>query len=214
MITSLRSELHWMLVWSAATGLAGIPAEMAAQSGPGQPRGRLDTWMAEARASAFHASIQADPMANPVLGRAGQTEAWTPAWMPVGTDSTVSPGRIFRNTLLAAFIPMVPGMIVGAYATDGVNWQSGVASIGLSLLGAGVTLVSVPVTAIKTANARVDKGPVILGAAVGSVVGALGGGGCAGLLHSVGFEGASWVAFASVYSLIMAGFATLGVVVP
>ena len=205
MITSRRSGLHWMLIWGAATGLAGIPAEMAAQSGPSQPRGRLDTWMAEARASAFHASIQADPMANPVPGRARQAEAWTPAWMPAGTDST---GRIFRNTLLAAFIPMVPGMIMAATVGDDHNaYRAWAAVLGVWLLGAGVTLVSVPVTAIKTASARVVKGSVIVGAAVGSVLGALGGFGCSGLLHSVGFEPA-WVVVAPCYSLIMAGFTT------
>ena len=202
MITSRRSELHWMLVWGAAAGLAGIPAEMAAQSGPGQPRGRLGTWMAEARASAFQASIQADQIANPVPGQAGQAEAWTPAWTPAATDSMAPPGRIFRNTLLAAFIPMVPGMLIGAVATDGVHWQTGVASFVLSLLGAGVTLVSVPVTAIKTANVRVDKGELILGVAVGSVVGGL------ASLFAVGGVG-ELALVAPVYSLIMAGFATL-----
>lgn len=203
MITSRRSELHWMLVWGAAAGLAGIPAEMAAQSGPGQPRGRLDTWMAEARASAFRASIQADPMANPVPGHAGQAEAGTPAWMPAATDSMAPQGRIFRNTLFAAFIPMLPGMIVGAGATDGVHWQTGAASFGLSLLGAGVTLVSVPVTAIKTANAPVDKEQLIVGVALGSVIG-----GWASLL-AAGAAGGQPALIAPVYSLVVAGFATL-----
>ena len=202
MITSRRSELHWMLVWGAATGLAGIPADMAAQSGSGQPRGRLGTWMAEARASAFQASIQADQMANPVPGQAGQAEAWTPASMSADTDSMASKGRIFRNTLLAAFIPMVPGMIVGAGATGGVDWQVGVASFGLSVLGAGVTLVSVPVTAIKTANAPVDKGQLIVGVALGSVIGGL-----ASLLVA-GAAGGQPALIAPVYSLIVAGFAT------
>lgn len=202
MITSRRSELHWMLVWGAATGLAGIPADMAAQSGPGQPRGRLGTWMAEARASAFHASIQADPMANPVPGHAGQAEAWTPASIPAATDSMASQGRIFENTLLAAFIPMVPGMIVGAIAYDGVHWQYVAVSLGLSVLGAGVTLVSVPVTAIKTANAPVDKGKLILGVALGSVVGGL------ASLFAAGAAGGQPALIAPVYSLVVAGFAT------
>lgn len=203
MITSRRSKLHWML--GAATGLAGIPADMAAQSGSGQPRGRLGTWMAEARASAFQASIQADPMANPVPGQAGQTgqaEAWTPASMPADTDSMASKGRIFRNTLLAAFIPMVPGMLVGVGATDGVDWQTGAVSFGLSLLGAGVTLVSVPVTAIKTANVPVDKGQLIVGVALGSVIGGL-----ASLL-AADAGGGQPALIAPVYSLIVAGFAT------
>lgn len=200
MITSLRSELHWMLVWGAAAGLAGIPADMAAQSGPGQPRGRLGTWMAEARASAFQASIQADQIANPVPGHAGQAEEWTPASMPAATDSMASQGRIFRNTLVAAFIPMFPGMIVGAMATDGVHWQNAAVSFGLSVLGAGVTLVSVPVTAIKTANAPVDKGQLIVGVALGSVIG-----GWASLL-AAGAAGQPAL-IAPVYSLIVAGFA-------
>lgn len=200
MITSRRVRLHCVLVWGAATGLAGIPAEMAAQSGPGQPRGRLGTWMAETRASAFHASIQACPLANPVPGHAGQAESRTPARMPAGTDSMVSQGRIFRNTLLAAFIPMVPGMMIGA---SGDGYSAELASLGVSLLGAGVTLVSVPVTAIKTANARVDMGQLIFGVAMGSVVGGL------ASLWVAGRADAEMAWIAPVYSLIMAGFATL-----
>ena len=195
-----------MLVWGAATGLAGIPAEMAAQSGPGQPRGRLGTWMAEARASAFQASIQADPMANPAPGHAARPEARTPAWMSAGTDSMASQGRIFRNTLLAAFIPMVPGMIMGATASDSPAEDYGqkMAAFGVSLLGAGVTLVSVPVTAIKTANARVDKGPLVLGVAAASVFGGL-----ASLL-AAGASG-ELALVAPVYSLIMAAVATASI---
>ncbi|MDE2794029.1 MAG: hypothetical protein OXL34_04335 [Gemmatimonadota bacterium] len=115
MMKSHRLELHWVLVWgTAAAGLAGLPAETVAQQGPGQPGERLGTWMAEARASSFHASIEAGGMVHPVADHAGRNGAWVPhrvPVMPAGPDSAASPGKILVSTLIGATIPVVPVMI-------------------------------------------------------------------------------------------------------
>lgn len=170
MITSLRSKLHWVLVWGTAAGLAGIPAEMAAQSGPGQPRGRLGAWMAEARASSFHVSIQADAVTNPVANQSGQAGPWTPlrvpAGRPAGPDSVVSPGKIFVSTLTGAAIPFAPFMLYWHFVLEELptpgDWLR-------TLLLTGSNLLSVPLAA---GIAGVDSlGRTMLGTGLGFFLG-------------------------------------------
>lgn len=190
---SPRSRLHWVLVWGTATWLAGTPAEVAAQSGPDQPRGRLGAWMAEARASSFHASIRGEAMANPLAELAVDEGFGFPAVvrppmtpLPELPDSAVSREKVFGYTLLAAFVPMIPAMTKsGSTSMGDLVWFFG---------GWAVTLVSVPVAARAAGTTRVPE--TIVGAALGFVAGAVLGG-----AFAAGF-GDYW--FSPTYAVTMA----------
>lgn len=150
MITSPRSRPLWVLVWSTAAGFAGTPAEMAAQSWPGQQRGRLGAWMMEARASSFHASIQADGIAIPVANHPGQAGGWAPhrvsAGMPAGPDSTVSPGKIFVSTLIGAAIPVASVMLYWHFGLEELPIYNDWEGLGLMVVSSA-SLLTVPLAA-------------------------------------------------------------------
>ena len=186
MVESLPSRLHRILMWSTAVaGLAGLPAEAAAQQGPDQPRGRLGAWMAEARASPFGVWIEegrsspfhdlmvsgalANPAAESAVGEGvGFPDMIRPPMSPLPElpDSAVSRGKVFGYTLVAAFVPMVPAMTKsGSTSMGDLVWFFG---------GWAVTLVSVPVAAMAAGTTSVPE--TIVGAALGFVAGAVLGG--------------------------------------
>lgn len=174
MIKSLRSNLQWVLVWVTAAGLAGVPAEMVAQSGPGQPRGQLGRWMAEARASSFHPSTQAGGMAHLAADHADQAGSWAPlgvlAAMPAGPDSTASPGKIFVSTLIGAAIPMAPFILYYHFVMDELPTQGDDPGLDMLLLSS-TNLLSVPLAA---AIAGVDSfGRTMLGTGLGFILGTI-----------------------------------------
>ena len=172
MITSLQSRIHWVLAWGTAAGLAGIPAETAAQSGPGQPRGRLGAWMAEARASSFHASIQADGMANGVASQSGQAGPWAPlrvpTGMPAGPDAAASPGKVFLSTLAGAAIPFAPFMLYWHFWLEELPSQGDDPGLTLLLISSA-NLLTVPIAA---GIAGADSlGRTLIGTGLGFILG-------------------------------------------
>lgn len=174
MITSPRSRLLWVLAWGTAAGLAGIPAEMVAQSGAGQPRGRLGPWMMEARASAFHASIQADGIAIPVANHPDQAGGWAPhrvsAGIPAGPGGPVSPGKVFLYTLAGASIPFAPFMLYWHFRLDELPTQGDDPGLDMLLISS-TNLLTVPMAA---GIAGVDSlGRTLLGTGLGFILGTI-----------------------------------------
>ena len=144
---------------------------MAAQSGPGQPRGQLGAWITEARASSFHASIQAHAMANPVAVHADQAGPWAPhrvpAGMPAGPDSVVSPGKIFVSTLIGAAIPLAPLMLYWHYGLEELPLANARGELDL-ILSSIATLFTVPMAA---GFAGVDSlGRTLVGTGLGFIL--------------------------------------------
>ena len=207
MMKSLRSRVQLLLVWGTAAGLSALPAEMAAQSGPGQPRGQLGAWMAEARASSFHASIQADAMANPVAGHAGQAGPGAPHRVPAGVlarpDSTVSPGKVFVSTLIGASIPFAPFMLYWHFWLDELPSQGDDPGLVLLLISSA-NLLSVPMAA---GIAGVDSlGRTLVGTGLGFVLGTM-------VTQFTDLRGSEFTLAPPVFALTMAAVTTLAVTV-
>lgn len=146
---SLRSGLHWVLAWGTVAGPAAIPAEMAAQSGRGQPRGGLGAWLAEARARPFHDSTlpgTADPTGRLAHGPgAGEAGALRLTLTPM-SDSAVSELKVLAYALTAATLPLVPAMVAGGRSAwgEGDHYEQAAGMIG----GTAAALVLTPVAAI------------------------------------------------------------------
>ena len=127
--------------------------------------------MEEARASPFHGTVVAGTPENPAValavgaGAAVPDTIWPPiAPFPSSPDSVVPPGMVFGYTLLAAFVPMVPGMVLSGLA----HWGDAdpYDAMGATILGSMVTLASVPVTAMAAGTTSLPR--TIAGAAPGS----------------------------------------------
>ena len=171
MTASPRSRLSWVLVWgTAAAGLAGVPAETAAQSRSGQSGGPLGVWIEEARTSPFHDLMVSGTLAKPAAElavdvgadvRATSRPPMTP--LSESADSAASFGKVFGYTLVAAFVPMAAAMTI-ASGGDIVSVFGGWA----------FTLVSVPIAATAAGTTRVPE--TVVGAALGLVAGAVLGG--------------------------------------
>ena len=202
MMTSPRSRVQLLLVWGTAAGLSALPAEMAAQSGPGQPRGRLGAWMAEARASSFHASIQADAVANPVAVHAGQAGPGAPHRVP-RPDSTVSPGKVFVSTLIGASIPFAPFMLYWHFWLDDLPSQGDDPGLVLLLISSA-NLLSVPMAA---GIAGVDSlGRTLIGTGLGFVLGTM-------VTQFTDLRGSEFTLAPPVFALTMAAVTTLAITV-
>ena len=171
-----------LLLWGISAGLTTLPADLAAQAAAHQPPQTLGVWIEEARASPFHGLTVSGTLENPAAELAVDVGAgvgdmvWPlVAPSPELPDSAVSSERVFGYTLLAAFAPMVPAMLMAtSYHWDTKSEADGLATLGLTFLGGMVTLVSVPVTAMVVGNTSLLR--TIAGTATGFLAGALVGG--------------------------------------
>lgn len=161
--------------------------------------------MEEAWASPFHGPVVSGTPENPAValavgaGAAVPDTIWPPiAPFPSSPDSVVPPGMVFGYTLLAAFVPMVPGMVLSGLA----HWGDAdpYDAMGATILGSMVTLASVPVTAMAAGTTSLPR--TIAGAATGFVTGVLFGSAFASAIRS----GEFWLA--PIYSVTMAFFTT------
>ena len=207
MMTSPRSRVQLLLVWGTAAGLSALPAEMAAQSGPGQPRGQLGAWMAEARASSFHTSIQADATANPVAVHADQAGPWAPNRVPAGMlarpDSAVSPGKVFVSTLIGASIPFAPFMLYWHFWLEELPSQGDDPGLVLLLISSA-SLLSVPMAA---GIAGVDSlGRTLVGTGLGFVLGTM-------VTQFTDLRDSEFTLAPPVFALTMAAVTTLAITI-
>ncbi|MXW16876.1 MAG: hypothetical protein F4X60_00675 [Gemmatimonadetes bacterium] len=192
MAASPRPRLRWVLVWStAAAGLAGVPAEAAAQSGAKHPGGQLGLWIEEARTSPFHDLMMSGNLAKPAAESAVDEGADVRATVRPPTtplsespDNAASFEKVFGYTLVAAFVPMAAAMTIAS----GFNIVS-------VFGGWALTLVSVPIAATAAGTTRVPE--TVVGAVLGFVAGAVVGGAFAWGLGDL------W--YSPVYAATMAG---------
>ena len=206
-----------LLLLGISAGLVSLPADLTGQDPTVQPPRTISVWIEEARASPFHGLIPVGTPENPsvesAVGASGAPRhgpapvTWLPRPIVSASqipDTAISTKRLFGYTLLAATIPMIPGMILAGSALWGdppsFERRGGQAQ-GAMVIGAIATLVTVP------AAAMIAGADSLRRARVGTVTGFVAGSLLGGVALSALSDGEFWIA--PVFSLTMGSVTTL-----